>query len=274
MFPVLFSFGPIVLYSYSLFIFLAMFFGLFVMWKRGNEFHLDQKDLFDVIFEVAIWVFISARLGYVVVQTLSGNGFGINLVDWINVFGRPGWYFPAGLIGGWIAIRRSAKRMKWDHYQIADLVVTGLILAQAILAVGAFVSGVGYGASTQSILGIQFLGVYDKRYPVQLLEMLAFFGGFGYLWWVEGVYRTFSWYKGNRSQAATGFLTGIYLVIWGLTKLVGTLFRTPEMVVWVIRLDLVLPLVVALLGGLVLLKRAGFVANGIWRRVLDYFGLV
>lgn len=272
MFPVIFSFGPVVLYTYSLFIFAAIFLGLFVIWKRGNELHFEPKELFDGIFDAALWSFVTARIGYVLTQFPS---FGFNLIDWLNVFGRPGWYFPAALIGGWLALRKVAKKMKWDVYQLSDLVVVGIVLVQGVLAVGAFVSGVGYGAPTNWFVGVQFSGVYDKRFPVQLWEALVFFGGFWYLWWAEGVYRTFSWYRGNKSQAATGFLTGVYLMVWGLGKFVGAFFRTPEMVVaGMVRMDLVIPMAVAMLGGWVLLRRSGLAAGGVWHAILDYFGLV
>jgi phosphatidylglycerol---prolipoprotein diacylglyceryl transferase len=259
-------------YVYSLFIFAALFFGLFVIWKRGNELHFEAKELFDGIFEAAVWTFIAARIGYVVTQFPS---FGLNILEWFNVVGRPGWYFPAGLIGGWLALRRIAKKMKADVYQLADLLVIGVALTQGILAIGAFVAGVGYGAPTTWFIGIQFAGVYDKRFPVQLWDAVVFLGSFWYLWWAEGVYRTFSWYKGNKSQAATGFLTGMYLMLWGLGTFVGTLFRTPQIVVaGVVRMDLVIAMAVALVGGWVLLRRSGLVSGGIWRGVLDYFGLV
>lgn len=272
MFPILFSLGPVVLYTYSLFIFSGVFLGLFVMWKRGNEFHFEIKELFDAIFNVIFWGLVIARMGYVMVQFSS---FGFNVFDWLNIFGRPGWYFPAGLIGGWLAIQRIAKKLKLDLFQLADLMVLGLILTQGILAFGAFMAGVGYGLPTNGFIGVSFEGVYDKRFPVQLWEALVFFGGFWYLWWAEGVYRTFSWYRGNKSQAATGYLTGVYLIVWGLGKFLGTLFRVPEMIVMgIVRLDLVVPMLVAMVGGWILLKRSGRVSQGVWHAVLDYFGLV
>lgn len=271
MFPVVFAIGPIVLYSYSLFIFAAVFFGLFVIWKRGNEAHFEPKELFDTVFGAAFWVFVAARVGYVLTHY---QNFGLRIVDWFNILGKPGWSYPAGLIGGWWFLQSVAKKMKWDVYQLADVLVTGICLMQGILAIGAFVAGVGYGASTDWFIGMHFAGVYDRRFPVQLLEALIFLGGFWYLWWAEGVYRTFSWYKGNKSQAATGYLIGSYLIIWGVGTFLSTIFRTPEMVVGWVRFDLVIPAVVALVGGWVMLRRSGLVINSLWRTVLDYFGLV
>jgi prolipoprotein diacylglyceryltransferase len=270
MFPVIFAIGPVVLYTYSLFMFAAGFLGLFVMWKRGNELHFEPKELFDVIFTVAWWTFVFARLGYVLVRFAD---FGLNVVEWVNIFGRPGWYFPAGLFGGWLSMLSITKKMKWDLFQLTDLVAVGMVLMQGILAVGAFMAGVGYGAPTTWLVGVQFAGVYDKRFPVQLWEAAVYLGGFAYLWWAEGVYRTFSWYKGNKSQAATGFLTGMYLIIWGVGSFVSTIFKTPEMTLGFVRFDLVVPLVLACLGVWVLLRRSGIVAQGLWHAVLDYFGL-
>ncbi len=271
MFPVIISIGPFVLYSYSIFLFLAVFFGLFVVWKRGNELHFEPKELFDVVFNVFLWMFVGARIGYVLIHF---NDIGFKVWEWINIFGRPGWYYPVGIISGWYAICREAKKRKWEKYQLSDLLVTGLVLAQAILALGAFFAGVGNGVPTSGFLGVKFSGLSDKRLPVQLIETVGLSASFWYLWWVEGVYRTFSWYKRNRSQAQTGYITAMYLIMWGGIKLVATALRTPEMVVagWA-RLDLAVPAVIIVCGGIELLKRMGILPNSIWHWALDYFGL-
>lgn len=272
MFPILISIGPLVLYTYGLFICLAIFFGLFVIWKRGIELNFEPKELFDAVFKVCMWIFVGSRIGYILTHF---NDFGFNIFDWLNVVGRPGWYYPAGMIGGFIAIVRIAKKLKWDAFLLADLIVSGIVLAQAILALGAFFGGIGFGAPTQSFLGIQFSGVFDKRYPVQLWEVITFGACFWYLWWAEAVYRTFSWYKRNKSQAATGFLVSVYVIVWGLVKFIGGFFRSPEMVVaGIVRLDLLIPLLMTLVGVWLLLKRSGMIQKNIGRMFLEYFGMV
>lgn len=270
MIPVLFSIGPFTLYTFGIFVFVACFFGLFVIWKRGIELHFDSKELFDVVFSVLLWLFLGARLGHVLIHL---SDFATSS-SWWQVLARPGWYLPMGLVFSWMVLRSMAKKRRWDAFLVSDIFVTGLVLFQALLAFGTFVGGIGYGAPTTWFIGMQFPGVYDKRIPVQIGEFVGFMGLFWYLWWVEGVYRTFSWYKGNRSQASTGFVTGIYLVVSGLISAAAAWLRTPDWVVAGLRLEVIVTgLFGILFGGWILFQRSGRSLKTSTRKVGDYFGL-
>jgi phosphatidylglycerol:prolipoprotein diacylglycerol transferase len=271
MIPVLFSIGPFTLYTFGIFVFIACFFGLFVVWKRGVELHFDQKELFDVVFLVLLWMFLGARLGHVLIHF---SDFSASSMQWWQVLARPGWYLPMGLLFAWFTLRPMAKKRRWDVYLVSDIFVTGLVLFQALLAFGAFVGGIGYGAPTTWFIGMKFPGVYDNRIPVQIVEFIGFMGLFWYLWWVEGVYRTFSWYKGNRSQALTGFVTGVYLVVAGIIAGLATLMRTPDWMIAGVRMDAVATgLFGIVLGGWVLFHRSGRSIKMSNRKINDSFGL-
>lgn len=271
MFPILFAVGPFTFYTLAPFICLAIFAGFYIVWKRARELHFEEKEVFDVVLISLLWMFISARLGYVLTHLTD---FSFRIWDWFNVFGRPGWYFPAGLLGGGIAAHWQARLRKWDPFQLLDMMVTGLVLSQAFLAIGAWLSGIGYGLPTTSFIGMKFVGVYDKRYPLQLLELVGYLGCFVYLWWAEGVYRTFSWYRRGKSQVLSGFLVGVYLIWTGVLSVVVALLKTPVLVWGPIRFDLVVPVVGGILGGLaIILSRSGITPHHFWFKTLDYFGL-
>ncbi len=267
MLPIIFSIGPFTLYTLVVVLCLAGFSGLFVIWKRGRELHFEEKELFDVVFLSLWWMFVAARIGYALIHF---DDFGLNIGHWLNVFTKPGWYYPAGMIGAAIALVVESKKRKWDAFQLMDVLVTGMALIQAFIGLGTWLSGIGYGLPTSSFMGMQFAGVFDRRYPAQLLELFGFIACFIYLWWAEGVYRTFSWYRKNRSQAQTGYLVGVYLIWWGAVTTAATLLRTPELVVYGIRFDVIVPVLLGMIGGTwILLHRAG----GTWHAILDYFGL-
>lgn len=271
MFPILISVGPIKVYTFGLFVILAAFAGLFVIWKRGKELHYEERDLFDVVMTVIFWMFIGARCGYV---AWHGTEFLTNPLAIVTVLQKPGWYFSTALLAGAYALFREAKKRRWDAYQLMDIMVTGLVLFQAIVALGSWFDGNGSGLPTTSVIGMKFPGLYDRRYPVQLWEAFGYGLCFGYLWWVEGVYRTFSWFKRNRSQASTGFLGSMYLLWWGAISVVAALLRAPLLVVAGLRFDVIGPLVVGvLMGGRLLLARAGVSWSDMGLGVLEYFGL-
>jgi phosphatidylglycerol:prolipoprotein diacylglycerol transferase len=267
MLPVIFSIGPFTLYTFVVVMCVAVFAGLFVIWKRGRELHFEENELFDVVFICLGWMFVAARVGYGLLHIAD---FGYQLGNWLNVIAKPGWFFPAGLFGAAIALIIECKKRKWDLFQVSDILVTGLALVHAFIGLATWLSGIGYGLSTSSFIGMQFVGTFDKRYPVQLLELLGFLTCFLYLWWVESVYRTFSWYRKNKSQAQTGYLTGVYLMWWGAVSVIVAILRTPELVLYGVRGDIVIPVVVGVVGGWILLMNRSGVT---WNSVLDYFGL-
>jgi phosphatidylglycerol:prolipoprotein diacylglycerol transferase len=271
MLPILLSVGPFKLHTLGLIIPVGVFLGLFVIWRRGKELHFEEKDLFDVIFTALLWMFIGSRIGYVLVHFPD---FGLHIGHWLNVFTKPGWYFPSGLLAAAIAVSVESKKRKWEPYQVLDVAVTGLVLTQAITALGMFLSGLGYGLPTDLFFGMRFPGVFDRRYPVQLFELVAFGSCFAYLWRAESVYRTYSWYKKSRSQAATGFLVSVYLIWWGVTATAAALLRTLELVVYGVPVGVIIPFFGGVIGGLLLLiSRSGASGQTIGFSILDYFGL-
>jgi len=266
-FPVLISIGPVKVYNMSLILILAIWFGLFVVWKRAKELHYEEKELFDTAMIVLIWVFLCARIGYALIHLTD---FSTNFISILNIFQRPGWFFPTGLIAGGVSVLVQTKRRKLDAFQVMDIFVTGLAIFQAGLALGEFLNGTGYGLATNMFFGINFSGLYDRRIPVQLLELVSYSLCFIYLWKVEGIYRTFAWYRRNKSQAATGFLVSIYLIWWGVTETVALLLRTPTMSWGGVRLDIFFPVLMGILGGIVMLMRRSGLSG---QDFLEYFGL-
>lgn len=232
---------------------IALLSSMFVAWKRGRELYFDEEELFDVIFAVLLVVFISSRLGYVLTRF---DIYGFNILAWVNVIGKPGLLYEAGLLGGIAATIRYAKVKKWDVYSLGDVLVVSLSLMLLINSFGAFLNGSGYGVATDSFVGMNFPGLYEKRHPVQLYELFFYLIQFSFLWKLESVYRTLDWYRGSRSEAQTGFITSVFLISHGLIGIGASLLRQGLFWGWV-RVDVVFYLVIVLVGSLIMLQRSG-----------------
>lgn len=246
MFPVLLRIGPMRFYTYGVFIVVGMIASLFVMWKRGRELHFDEKQLFDAVFSMGLWVLVVSRLTYIL---LHWPQFGFDVLSWLNIAGQPGFEWSGGLIGLLFgAVRQSGER-RWDVFSLLDVMVTALAILQVFLGLGAFFNGSGIGLPT-SFLGVQFPGLLDQRHPVQLYEAFLYLLLFVMLWWLEYVYRTIAWYKGRRSEAQSGFLFCIYLIGYGLIAFATSLLRDSS----------------GLVGGLwiISLIRIGWALTGVW----------
>lgn len=89
------------------------------------------------------------------------------------------------------------------------------------------------------------------------------------------MYRTYGWYRRGKSQALSGYLVGVYLILTGALMTVVAIFKTPALVWGLVRFDMVVPVVGGILGGMwIILVRSGIVPHDFWLHVLDYFGLV
>lgn len=253
MLPVLFSLGPLILKTEAVFMFLAAFGCFFFVWKRGREMYFDEEHLFSIFFIGMFWYGISGRIGYGVVHWPE---FGFRLGSWLNFIGKPGLFFGSGMLGLVIAIFRLTRAKKWDAYSVLDVIVMGMVVGQALLALGAFF-GTNGGNTTQLPWGITYPGLYDKRHPVQLYEFIGFILIALYLWKVESKYRLIRWYKGSLSQARSGFIFAMYLLLVGSLEMVLSWFRPARIVEFGMSWDWLGWLLLVMSGGLILLTRAG-----------------
>ena len=269
MLPVIISFGPIKIYAYALFFLLAFVLFWFVVWKRGRELHFEESDLFDATIMIIVWGILGSRLAFVLL--VSFKEFGWNLLNWLNFMGKPGIWQGGLLVCAGIAAYFQAKRRKWDLYNLTDVLLTALVLFQAIMAFGEFLNGSHYGITANNFFGLRFGGMQDKHLPVQLYTSVLYTIVFIFLIWVEGKYRTFSWYKGTKSEASSGFITSMYFILIGLIGLLLYLTKMPYMVWWGIRLDVLWELAYLLFGGFLLYRRS---AANVTKSYSDWTGKI
>ena len=252
MLPVLFRLGPFTLYTYGVFLVLAMLAALFVAWKRGRELYFDEKELFDVIFSVVLVMLFTARLGYVITKF---EIYGFNIIDWLNVIGKPGILYEAGLLGGLVALYIYARKLSWDFFSLADVLVVSLTMGLIFMSIGAFLNGSGYGNPTDLFVGVTFPGLYEKRHPIQLYSLVSYIAMFILLWRLEYVYRTIPWYRGKKSEAHTGFISSTFLVIHGLIGLMTSILG-PGFSVFNVRIDWMFYLIMLGSGVFILVNRS------------------
>jgi phosphatidylglycerol---prolipoprotein diacylglyceryl transferase len=261
MLPNIISVGPFALSSYAVSMFAAFFAMGYVIWKRGKEAHFAEEELFDCLLIVGIWMMLGARVGYILAHF---QDFGPNIWYYFSLVSHPGMLFVTGILSAGLVIRRQARINKWDGYSLSDVFVTGLTLALAIMAFGSFLNGNGAGIVANSWLGVRFIGMYDKRLPVQLYETLMGLGLFVFLWRVEGSYRTFSWYKGSRSEAKSGFITAMFFIFWGLFQALFCIIRPAYLVIFGVRADYMIDLLLVVYGINLLFRRSG---GGIMKKI-------
>lgn len=216
MLPVLFSVGPIKIYSYGLFMALAFLVGSFIVWRRAKEEAFDEEKIFDAIIFTTLFALLGARIYYLL---FNFKDFGFNLLKWFWLTRYVGLCFHGGLFGGILGLFLFTKREKWDFWQTADIAVFGLSLGQAIGRIGCFLNGCCYGTPTELFLGVKFSGLPERRHPTQIYEAIFVLLIFYLLLKLERRYRLFAWYRGKKDKAAPGFLALSYLSFYNLGRI-------------------------------------------------------
>lgn len=270
MLPIIFSIGSFHLYTYVIFLVVALYAGLFVIWKRGREAHFDETEWFGGILTLIGIGVLSARVGYSLLRLPIFNPSWSGIVQ---VLTRTGFSSFGGLVGAVVYFLVLSKKRKWDFWAGMDVVTVGMTLMMMIAAIGAFIGGTGYGLPTNLFFGVYFSGVFDKRIPVQIFEALWYGVLFGYLWKIEASWRTISWYKGTKSEAQSGFIVSVFAFWTGLGTLLAALMRSPESIVLGVRTDILLPLSLMISGLVILHFRSGLGLNGIVKYFLKEWGL-
>jgi prolipoprotein diacylglyceryltransferase len=254
MFPVLLEIGPLVIKTMNVFLVLALLTGLFIFWRKGKEEHYDEVELFDGLFLGQLLGIVVARAVYIITNF---SNFGFDPIAWVDIFGNPGFALIAFfIVSGYYLFRYSLKK-KWDAYEILDFWVLAVSFSSIWVWLGYFTEGIFFGTQTQLPIGIVFPGVFDAHHPLQLYLAIFYMGLAWYLGWVEYRYRTFEWYRKGKNTAQTGFLFALFLICNGIAYSLLSFISIPSMVVYGLRIDTAVAIIVMLLGFLLLYSRSG-----------------
>lgn len=168
--PVIFRFGSIEFRWYGLMYVISFVCAYFLVRNsvKKSGIHLNNDDVADLIFYIALGVILGGRLGYIVFYNLEyylGNPLKIFAV-W-----EGGMSFHGGLLGTVLSSIIFAGKKKISFFRLADLCTPvgpiGLFLGR----LGNFINGELFGRVTDSPWGIVFPGGgMEKRHPSQLYE--------------------------------------------------------------------------------------------------------
>ena len=114
------------------------------------------------------------------------------------------------ILGIALGVFLSVRKIKARFLDWFDLASLGILSGGAVFLAGLF------------------LLTRDFRYVILSLLHL---GLFIYLWQMEDKYRTYEWYRGKRTSARSGFITGFVLSFWGLAFLIERLIFK-EVILW------------------------------------------
>jgi phosphatidylglycerol:prolipoprotein diacylglycerol transferase len=217
MYPILFQFGPVTIYSFGVFMALA---ALSAAWVVGAELKRRQYNpelASTIVFAAAIGGLIGARLLFIVEEWQS-----FLVSPWRYIFTGAGFTWYGGFLGGVAAVSWVVRKNKISWLVGADIAAPALALAYGVGRIGCHVAGDGdWGAVTNVPWGVAYtnaiVGWADPNtgvpypagvrvHPTPIYEFLQGVLVFAILWSLR------------KKGYAPGTMAWIYLILAGLSR--------------------------------------------------------
>jgi phosphatidylglycerol:prolipoprotein diacylglycerol transferase len=145
MHPILFTLGPITVYSYGVCVALAFLAAIVTAASRARRYGWKPELIYDVSFYILIAAVVGSRAFYVFTHL---DEFAARPWEVFMVW-RGGLVFYGGVFG---AIVVAAFYFRWHHLKVAaafDLLIPSVALGHAIGRVGCFLNGCCFGTITR-----------------------------------------------------------------------------------------------------------------------------
>lgn len=245
----LLDFGFIHIRWYSICIFVGMLVAIFLIKKEAKKKNIQDDYLIDLMFYGIIGGIIGARIYYVLFNL---NYYLTNPKEIIMIW-NGGLAIHGGIIASLIFFYFYSKKKKKNLLLTLDLFSVGLIIAQAIGRWGNFFNQEAYGRIISKkillkmhlpkfiINGMYINGFY--REPTFLYESLFSFIGFITLLIIR-----------KNKNIKTGFLTSIYLIWYGLERMVIESLRSDSLMLGPIKVAQFVSLIAIISGVIIIIK--------------------
>ena len=221
---ILFDFGIIQIKWYSFLILVGIIVGGYLALRESKKKGLDRDSFIDILFYAILIGITGARIYYVLFNL---DYYLANPLEIIQVW-NGGLAIHGGVIAGTLFIYLYTKKKKINFWLLLDILVVGLILAQAIGRWGNFFNGEAYGRDVTLeflknlhlpqfiIKGMYIDGIY--REPTFLYESIFNLLGFIVMLVVRRL-----------KQTRTGMITSIYLAWYGISRCIIESFRSDSL---------------------------------------------
>ncbi len=218
--PVIFSLGPIDIRWYSM----AYLFGIIAAWylvlRNIKKYNLpiSKENLEDLVFYMTLGIILGGRLGYVLFYGQSI--FWHNPLEIFAIW-HGGMSFHGGIVGVIVAAWLASKKIKYPFLSITDLTALYAPIGMFCGRLANFANDELWGRITDVPWAVRFPnGGYLPRHPSQLYEAL-----------LEGVLLflilNLLWQK-RWVRRHTGFVSGMFLILYGFFRAVVEQFREPD----------------------------------------------
>ena len=218
--PVIVSFGIIQIRWYSITYVVGFLIGIYLIKQinQGYQKRIKNKQIDDFFIWSVIGVILGGRIGYILFYQTATI-----LTDPINILfiWKGGMSFHGGLIGIIISIFLFSKKYSINFFQLSDLVSSVAPIGLFFGRLANFINVELYGRVTDFPLAMIYPSIDQApRHPSQLYE--AFFEGVILFM----ILRQCN--KKNYSQNNFGFITSVFLILYGIFRFLIEFLREPD----------------------------------------------
>ena len=188
--------------------------GILLAFREAKRIGFNEDKFLDILMAVMISGIVCARLYYVIFAPEEFNSF----FEVINIRSG-GMAIHGGVFGGIIAGIIACRIKKVSFWELADILIPSVILAQAIGRWGNFFNQEVFGGLTNLPWGIAIDGLPGKYHPLFLYESIASLIIFAFL----------IWYRKNKRKN-NGELFALYAIFYGIVRFFLEAMRQEEFI--------------------------------------------
>ncbi len=256
MYPIIFSIGPLTVYSFGVMLAIAFLVASNVVQRELTRKGLDP----DLAASFTLWAAVGGLVGSRVLSFLDDWG-GFIRDPLAFVLTGAGFVFYGGLIGGFVTVSIFIWRRGLPYWQITDCIAPSLAIGQAIGRIGCQLAGDGdWGMPTTLPWGMSFpnaiigweewtrennLPVDVRVHPAPVYETLLYGAVFAILW-VRG-----------RSPHPDGYILWLYLLLSGAARFLVEFVRINPRVVFGLSEAQVISLILMAIASVQIWRSAG-----------------
>lgn len=171
MHPVLFIIGNFNFYTITLFLILAVIFGLFVFWRNARLDDYEEEKIFDLFLASLVAGLFGGRLFHFLIDPTSLRE---NLLSFFYYQKVSGFSFWGSIIASALILYGLTRVFRLPFLKTLDYASLGLALGGIFLSLGLFFDGRGFGQETQSFLGVAVPVLLGKRHPTSIYYLVGF----------------------------------------------------------------------------------------------------
>lgn len=215
MYPILFEFGPLKIYSYGFMLVIAFYTCFYLLNHDMKRLGYDNKFAPDIVFWAAVGGILGSKLYYLLenLDQVIQDPFGM-------IFSGSGLVFLGGLMGGTVGVTMVLRKNNLPWLVFADIVAPLLILGYGIGRIGCFLVGDDYGISSDLPWAMTFPNglppTLSAVHPTQMYETILALGIFSFLW------------SRRKNVQVTGNLFFTYLILAGIERFMIEFIRINE----------------------------------------------